>query len=126
MICAVQPVKFFVRICISKVRYCTLMVLYLLHFQGPPRSERHPSSVPYALSTSGNSKNVVNAVKTAKAIGIPVISMTGENDSLLSELSDVTIRMPKYETYKVQELHLPVYHYLCVLKRKVFFRQVNT
>lgn len=74
-----------------------------------------------ALSTSGNSKNVVNAVKTAKAIGIHVISMTGESDSLLSELSDVTIRVPEHETYKVQELHLPIYHYLCAETEKYFF-----
>ena len=74
-----------------------------------------------ALSTSGNSGNVVNAVKTAKAIGIPVISLTGEKESLMSELSDVTIRVPEHETYKVQELHLPVYHYLCAEAEKYFF-----
>ena len=74
-----------------------------------------------ALSTSGNSKNVVNAVKTAKAIGISVISLTGEKESLMSELSDITIRVPEHETYKVQELHLPVYHYLCAEAEKYFF-----
>ena len=74
-----------------------------------------------ALSTSGNSGNVVNAVKTAKAIGIPVISLTGEKESLMSELSDVTIRVPEHETYKVQELHLPIYHYLCAETEKYFF-----
>lgn len=74
-----------------------------------------------ALSTSGNSGNVVNAVKTAKAIGIPVISLTGEKESLMSELSDVTVRVPEHETYKVQELHLPVYHYLCAEAEKHFF-----
>lgn len=74
-----------------------------------------------ALSTSGNSGNVVNAVKTAKAIGIPVISLTGEKESLMSELSDVTVRVPERETYKVQELHLPVYHYLCAETEKHFF-----
>ena len=74
-----------------------------------------------ALSTSGNSGNVVNAVKTAKAIGIPVISLTGEKESLMSKLSDVTIRVPEHETYKVQELHLPVYHYLCAEAEKYFF-----
>ena len=74
-----------------------------------------------ALSTSGNSGNVVNAVKTAKAIGIPVISLTGEKESLMSELSDVTVRVPERETYKVQELHLPVYHHLCAETEKYFF-----
>ncbi len=74
-----------------------------------------------ALSTSGNSKNVVNAVKVAKAMGIKTLSMTGESDSLMSELSDVTVRVPECETYKVQELHLPIYHYLCAETEKYFF-----
>lgn len=65
------------------------------------------------ISTSGNSKNVVNAVKAAKVRSAKTLSLTGLNESLLSSLSDVTIRVPETETYKVQELHLPVYHYLC-------------
>ena len=65
------------------------------------------------ISTSGNSKNVVNAVKTALALGIPCVALTGERESELSHLATVTVRVPETETYKVQELHLPVYHYLC-------------
>lgn len=76
-----------------------------------------------ALSTSGNSKNTLNAVKVAKALGIKTLSMTGERDSFMSELSDVTIQVPECETYKVQELHLPVYHYLCSETEKHFFGQ---
>ena len=74
-----------------------------------------------ALSTSGNSKNVVNAVKVAKAIGIKTLSLTGECDSNLSGLSDVTVKVPESETFKVQELHLPIYHYLCAEAEKHFF-----
>lgn len=74
-----------------------------------------------ALSTSGNSKNVVNAVKVAKAIGIKTLSMTGERDSIMSGLSDVTVKAPEAETFKVQELHLPIYHYLCAEAEKHFF-----
>lgn len=74
-----------------------------------------------ALSTSGNSKNVVNAVKVAKAIGIKTLSMTGERDSIMSGLSDVTVKAPESETFKVQELHLPIYHYLCAEAEKHFF-----
>lgn len=73
------------------------------------------------LSTSGNSKNVVNAVELAKCLGVKTLSLTGRNESKLSELSDVTIRVPETETYKVQELHLPVYHYLCAETEKALF-----
>lgn len=73
------------------------------------------------ISTSGNSKNIVNAVEVAKCVGAKAISLTGKNESKLSELSDVTIRVPETETYKVQELHLPVYHYLCAAAEERFF-----
>lgn len=65
------------------------------------------------LSTSGNSKNVVNAAKVAKAVGAKVMAMTGKKESKLSEICDTCIRVPETETFKIQELHLPVYHYLC-------------
>lgn len=65
-----------------------------------------------SLSTSGNSLNIVNAVKAAKAAGIKTIAITGCKESLLSELSDVTIMLPTAVTYEVQELTLPVYHAL--------------
>jgi D-sedoheptulose 7-phosphate isomerase len=76
-----------------------------------------------ALSTSGNSKNVVLAAKVAKAKGLSVISLTGENPSQLLEISDITIRVPEKETFKVQELHLPVYHYICAQCEKYFFEE---
>lgn len=74
------------------------------------------------LSTSGNSKNIVNAVRVAKALGVKTLALTGKEESRLSALCDVTVRVPETETYKVQELHLPVYHYLCAETEKVFFR----
>ena len=73
------------------------------------------------LSTSGNSKNVVNAMEVAKAVGAKTLSMTGQRESKLSAISDVTVRVPETETYKIQELHLPVYHYLCAGVEKHFF-----
>ncbi len=74
-----------------------------------------------ALSTSGNSLNIVNAVKAAKAAGIKTVSITGEKNSRLSELSDVTIKLPTAVTYEVQELTLPVYHALCAaVEAKMF------
>lgn len=76
-----------------------------------------------ALSTSGNSKNVVYAAKTAKALGLKVISITGGNESKLSKVSDVTVRLPFYTPFEVQELTLPVYHFLCAETEKVFFEK---
>ncbi|MBQ8802325.1 MAG: SIS domain-containing protein [Tyzzerella sp.] len=73
------------------------------------------------LSTSGNSKNVVKAIEVAKYMGVKTLSMTGERKSRLSELSDITIRVPAVETYKIQEYHLPVYHYLCAEVEKIIF-----
>lgn len=73
------------------------------------------------LSTSGNSKNIVNAIEVAKCIGTKTLAMTGEKESKLSELCDVTIKVPETETYKIQELHLPVYHYLCSEVENNFF-----
>lgn len=75
------------------------------------------------LSTSGNSKNIVKAVEIAKCLGVKTLSMTGEKASKLSEISDVTIRVPATETYKIQEYHLPVYHYLCAEVEKIFFEE---
>ena len=75
------------------------------------------------ISTSGNSLNVVNAIKVAKAMGIRILSLTGEKESGMSKNSDVTVRVPEVETYKVQELHLPIYHYLCAMTEKEFFEQ---
>ena len=73
------------------------------------------------LSTSGNSRNVVLAAKAAKTKGLRVLALTGENDSKLSELSDATVRVPATDTYRVQEYHLPVYHYLCAAVEEAFF-----
>ena len=75
------------------------------------------------ISTSGNSENVVNAAAVAKAIGITSIALTSERSSKLSEICDISIRVPENETYKVQELHLPVYHYLCASVEEYFFSE---
>ena len=73
------------------------------------------------ITTSGNSKNVLYAAVTAKAKGMKVIGLTGERESKLSDLADVCIRVPRQETYQVQELHLPVYHTLCLMLEERFF-----
>ena len=73
------------------------------------------------ISTSGNSKNVLYAAVTAHAKGMKVIGLTGAKDSALCRMSDVCICAPQTETYMIQELHLPIYHCLCLMLEEKFF-----
>ena len=73
------------------------------------------------ISTSGNSKNVLYAATTAHAKGMKVIGLTGAKDSKLKDMSDVCIKAPQAETYMIQELHLPIYHCLCLMLEDKFF-----
>ena len=73
------------------------------------------------ISTSGNSKNVLFAAITAHAKGLKVIGLTGVKDSKLKDMSDVCIKVPQTETYMIQELHLPIYHCLCLMLEDRFF-----
>lgn len=66
-----------------------------------------------AISTSGDSTNCLNAALVAHAKGIHIIALTGKDGGKLTPLSDVSIRVPETETFKIQELHLPIYHALC-------------
>ena len=74
-----------------------------------------------AISTSGNSKNIIYAAIVAKAKGVKIVGLTGSKESKLSALADVCIQVPETETYKIQELHLPVYHCLCLMLEERFF-----
>ena len=80
-----------------------------------------PGDVLLCLSTSGNSKNVLYAAVVAKAKGMKVIGLTGQKDSKLSALADACIQVPQEETYRAQELHLPIYHCLCLMLEERFF-----
>lgn len=80
-----------------------------------------PGDAVLCISTSGNSKNVVRAAQMAKALGLKTLALTGRKESKLSALCDVTVRVPECETFKIQELHLPVYHYLCARLEEVLF-----
>ena len=75
------------------------------------------------LSTSGNSKNVFAAAKVAKALGLTVIGLTGMGGGKLKEIADICICAPETETFKIQELHLPIYHYLCAITEAAFFEE---
>ena len=80
-----------------------------------------PGDVLIALSTSGNSANCVAAAEVMRAVGGKSIAFTGSAESRLSSVCDVAIRVPETETFKVQELHLPVYHALCAALEEVLF-----
>jgi D-sedoheptulose 7-phosphate isomerase len=82
-----------------------------------------PGDVLIALSTSGNSANIVNACYVARTRGVSIIGMTGHTGGRLRDLCDVTLRVPATETHLVQELHLPVYHALCLALEERLFGQ---
>lgn len=79
--------------------------------------------VLFAMSTSGNSANVVNAALAAKRNGLKVIALTGSGGGRLKELSDVCLRAPATVTADIQELHLPIYHTLCAMVEAHFFSE---
>jgi len=74
-----------------------------------------------AISTSGNSSNVLYAAQIARVIGLKVISLTGNKGGKLKEISTVLLNVPDEETYKIQELHLPIYHAICLALENELF-----
>ena len=80
-----------------------------------------PGDVLIGISTSGNAANVQQAAQAAKLQGATVIGLTGQRESKLSAVADVTVRVPDTETYRIQEYHLPVYHWLCACLEEQMF-----
>lgn len=74
-----------------------------------------------AISTSGNSENVINAAITAKALGMKVVALSGFDGGKLKSLCDVCVLAPASKTHIIQELHMPIYHWLCLELEKEFF-----
>lgn len=77
------------------------------------------------ISTSGNSKNIMNATVVARASGIKVVGLTGAKGGELADVADVAVRVPETETYMIQELHLPIYHCWCLMLEDYFFGSKN-
>ena len=73
------------------------------------------------ISTSGNSENILYALVTAKAKGMKTIGLSGRDGGKMKEFCDEIIIVPEKETFKIQELHLPVYHALCLMLEERFF-----
>ena len=80
-----------------------------------------PGDVLIGISTSGNAKNVMYAMTVAKALGMKTIGLTGKDGGALKREADVSVVVPETETFKIQELHLPVYHALCLMLEEHFY-----
>lgn len=77
------------------------------------------------ISTSGNSKNIMNATVVARALGLEVLGLTGKSGGELNEVSNICVKVPETETYMIQELHLPIYHCWCLMLEDYFFEEVG-
>lgn len=112
---------------ISLVSHTGLMTAFLndcdpaLVFAQQVYTYMNPCDTLIALSTSGNSANVLNAAVTARAKGGKCVAITGERDSKISAAADCTIKLPSAETYVIQEYTLPVYHCICAMLEEEFF-----
>jgi D-sedoheptulose 7-phosphate isomerase len=79
----------------------------------------------WGISTSGNSKSITLGLEFAQSIKMKTIGMTGNNDSLICNFSDFLISVPTNDTPRVQELHLPIYHYICEQVEKSIYETIN-
>jgi D-sedoheptulose 7-phosphate isomerase len=73
------------------------------------------------ISCSGNSQNIIDALITAKAMGLSTIGLSGKTGGKMREFCDVSIQVPETRTSLIQELHLPIYHTICLLVESHFF-----
>ena len=80
-----------------------------------------PGDILLGISTSGNSRNIVHAIKAANALGLHTIGLTGQSGGKLGALCEICIQVPASEVPRVQELHLPVYHTLCQVVEDTLF-----
>ncbi|HRR33085.1 MAG TPA: SIS domain-containing protein [Kiritimatiellia bacterium] len=80
-----------------------------------------PGDILIGLSTSGNAENVTRAMQTARAVGLTTIGFTGARPGRMDAFCDLLFKVPETETYRIQELHLPLYHALCAQVEAVCF-----
>ena len=72
----------------------------------------------FAISTSGESKNVINALSVGKELGLTSISLTGMKESSLSRMSDICISVPSNQVNQIQEMHILIGHFICEMVEK--------
>lgn len=77
--------------------------------------------VVIGLSTSGNAENIQNVFKVAGGLGVKRILFTGNRHGKCERYADCVIDVPESETYKIQELHLPTYHAICIMLEEYFY-----
>lgn len=112
---------------ISLVGHLSLSTAYLndvdpiLSFSQQVNGYGNSGDVFLGITTSGNSKNILYAAVTAKAKGLKVIALTGKDGGKVKDIADISIIVSENETYKIQELHLPIYHILCLMLEEYFF-----
>ena len=82
-----------------------------------------PGDVFIAISTGGNAENIRLALMAARAAGVKSILLTGCKNGVCCEYADVVIAVPERETYKIQELHLPIYHALCMAIEEALYNE---
>jgi len=82
-----------------------------------------PNDVLFAISTSGNSENIVNAVRKAKQLGLKCVCLTGESGAQLREFADILINIPSTDTPRIQEMHIFIGHVICEMVEAELFGQ---
>ena len=85
-----------------------------------------PGDILLALSTSGNSPNVLHALGVARAFGLTTLGLTGGRPCRMDALCDIQLKVPEHQTHKIQELHLPAYHTICLLVEQELFGDAPT
>lgn len=93
----------------------------LLSFAQQVNGFGNEGDVFLGISTSGNSENILYALVAAKANGMKTVGLSGKDGGKMKEFCDEIIIVPEKETFKIQELHLPVYHALCLMLEERFF-----
>ena len=112
---------------VSLVSEAGLMTAYAndvapdMNFAQQVLGQGREGDVLLAISTSGNSENVLYAAQVARALKMTVIGLTGMTGGRLKKLSDICITAGETETFKIQELHLPIYHAICLALEAEFF-----
>lgn len=96
---------------------------YELLFSRQLEANGQAGDIYIAISTSGNSKNVLKSLESAKRMGIKTVGLTGENGGKMKELVDYCICIPSNETPRIQECHILVGHILCAAVEKELFEK---
>jgi D-sedoheptulose 7-phosphate isomerase len=85
------------------------------------RAHAKPGDVAVAISTSGNSRNVLEAIRTARTLGLPVLGLTGASGGAMKPLCDLCLCVPSRKTARIQEVHITVIQILCGIVEEAMF-----